>query len=129
MADGPPFDHPAALAKAIWEARVGAHLSQQGLADYLGVSIGTVKRWEAGEEASLGKTVPARRATAILVAEATGRRDLLGLSAPEPTAVDQLRSELMDEMEAMKTELLEEIEKVRSAQASDQPSARPGVAD
>jgi transcriptional regulator with XRE-family HTH domain len=93
-----PFDDTKSLAKAIWEARSAAHLSQQGLADYLGVSIGTVKRWEAAEEGSLGKTVQARRSTAILVAEATGRRDLLGLDTPEPSAVDQMRDEFRQDL-------------------------------
>ncbi len=58
-------------------------MSQEALGNWLGRDKKTVLRWEAAEEGSLGDTPEKRRAVAILVAEATGRRDLLGLSAPE----------------------------------------------
>lgn len=75
------YKDPQALATAIRDAR--GTMSQKALADWLGISKKTVGRWEAADEASLGETPERRRATAILVAEATGRRDLLGLNEPE----------------------------------------------
>lgn len=92
-----PFQTTEGLARAIWEARVAGHMTQEELAAYLGVSTGTVKRWEKGEEASLGKSVAARRATAILVAEATGKREVLGLSGQPAKARVEERLDLLDE--------------------------------
>lgn len=94
------YDDPQALAKAIREAR--GSMTQRQLAEPIGVSAQKVKRWEAGQVASLGDTPEKRRATAVLVAEVTGRRDLLGLG-PAPGAtedaglqrqIDELRGQL-----------------------------------
>lgn len=72
------------LAGAIRRARKFADLGQEQLAEELGTSVGTVKRWEKAEEPTLGKTRQARRAVAILVAEITGApREWFGL---EPAA-------------------------------------------
>ncbi len=80
----PVYLDPEALAKAIREAR-GA-MSQAELGRPIGLSAKTVMRWEKADVKSLGETPEKRFATAVLVAEVTGRRDLLGL---EP-ATDEL---------------------------------------
>jgi DNA-binding XRE family transcriptional regulator len=112
----PVYNDKDALAQAIKEAR-GA-MSQQALGEWLGRDKKTVGRWEAGEEASLGDTIEKRRAIAILVAEATGRRDLLGLSEPEPGQIDLLREELAETRSAVGDglgALTEETDGIRKA--------------
>jgi transcriptional regulator with XRE-family HTH domain len=77
---GAIYESAEQLASAIQEARKLSQMSQQELADDLGTSIGTVKRWEAGEEATLGRTPQARRSVAVQVVEVTGApRELFGL--------------------------------------------------
>jgi DNA-binding XRE family transcriptional regulator len=118
------YENPAALAKAIREAR--GTMSQQALADWLGRDKKTIGRWEAGETGSLGDTPEKRRAVAILVAEATGRRDILGLSGSEPREVDQAKRELLDEVEAVRAELNAEFDQVWRALGQPRPKPLPG---
>jgi transcriptional regulator with XRE-family HTH domain len=76
------YEDPGLLVDAIRAARDQAGMNQQALADELGTSVGTVKRWEKGELGTLGRTPNARRAVAVQVAEATGApRELFGLPA------------------------------------------------
>lgn len=70
-ADVVVYGSPEELGGAIRRARRQAEMSQQDLADAAGVSIGTVKRWERGDEPALGRTVAARRSTAVVVADVT----------------------------------------------------------
>jgi transcriptional regulator with XRE-family HTH domain len=91
----PVYDDPKALGARIAKARKAAeYTSQQALADRLGYSVGTIKRWESGDEKSLGKNPAARRTVAVIVAEATGRWDLLDLAPAEadfPDWIDEAR--------------------------------------
>jgi DNA-binding XRE family transcriptional regulator len=123
------FTDPKAWGASIRDAREEARLNQNVLAELLGMSRQRLGRIEDGYEEKKPRKPNERRAISIAVAEFTGHRDRLGLSEPEPSAVDQLRRELHDEMDAMKTELLEEIDQVRHAQASGQRSPRPAEED
>lgn len=101
-----PYETPEALAKAIRIAR--GPMSQKALSEWLGWDRKTIGRMERGEEGTLGKTVEARRRLAILIAEATGNREALGLSAPEPKELDRLAVTVSAQAKAMTT-LAEEL--------------------
>lgn len=73
------WDQPETLAEKIRVARKLAGWSQGRLAEEAGTSPNTVKRWEAGDPATLGRTPNARRAVAIVVGHLTDQMHLLGL--------------------------------------------------
>lgn len=101
------YEDPSALKERIKAERKAAGFTQKGLAHRLGVSIGTVKRLEAGEEGTLGASTAERRKTAVLVAEATGRWDRFDLAPPTEDPTDwpsEVRS-----LRAQVTKLLGEV--------------------
>lgn len=106
------------LAAAIRQARRRAELTQSQLATALGVSGGTVKRWERGEASSLGSTPQRRYATAILVAEVTGERTLLGLEAPD-------EEQISAEIDAVRLRLAEVEARLDALEAGSLPRRRP----
>jgi transcriptional regulator with XRE-family HTH domain len=106
---GAVYEDPAAFPEALKRARTRAGLTQEALADALGISAGTVKRREKGELGSLGATKQKRWTLALQVAEVTGQRALLGLT--EEGAAD---GDLQLRVEALESELLGELGQVRS---------------
>lgn len=89
------YDDPQELARAIRKAR--GPRSQKDIGEPIGRSAKTVMRWEAGK--GLGDTPAKRKATAILVAEVTGKRALLGLGDA------QAEDELSERVEALESEI------------------------
>ena len=87
------YDDPKKLAAAIRKAR--GPISQKALGEPIGRSAKTVMRWEAGDISALGETPERRFATAVLVAEVTGKRAVLGLDEPER------QDELSEQVEAV----------------------------
>lgn len=121
--DGPALNVPPvssvyedcdALGQRIADARKAAGYSQQALADRLGTSVGTVKRWESGKEATLGENVAARRTTAVTVAEATGRWDLFDLDLPGGEATPDWLQEARS-LRALVTKLAGEVVALQTA--------------
>lgn len=86
------YEDPKALGDAIKKAR--SPRSQTWLADWAGIDRKRVGRWEKGDVKSLGDTVAKRRAVAAIVAQATGRPDLLGFSEPPAVDIDLLSQDL-----------------------------------
>lgn len=91
------WDDPQELKVAIRKAR--GPMTQRAVAERLGISEQTVKRWEAGNVAALGASPEARWATAVLVGEVTGNREALGLEPVLSVAaiqeqVDELRTQV-----------------------------------
>lgn len=66
------YDEPKELGRRISAARAYAGLGMDDLADRLGISTPTLRRWVNGEERSLGTTTQERRLKAELVREVTG---------------------------------------------------------
>lgn len=71
----------------------------------MGTSIPTLTRWESGEVASIGRTVPQRRQLAERIIESTGcPSSWFGLSEPSEAVEAELRR-LIDELASQVTEL------------------------
>ncbi len=66
------YDDPKELGRRIAAARAYAGLSMDDLADRLGISTPTLRRWTNGEARSLGSTTQERRLKVDLVREVTG---------------------------------------------------------
>lgn len=128
------------------ELKDGQKWADYDLAAAMGIKPRTFQSWQNGEvenRSGKGYDKMARFYSRKLDRKITRKWILFGddeeaqgqpeaakpVSEPEPSAVDQLRRELEDEMDSMKTELLEEIEKVRDAQASSTPIPKPAEGD
>jgi transcriptional regulator with XRE-family HTH domain len=121
------LDEPIEIGRRIGAACGYSEKSQEQIARELGRSDKTLRSYAKGNLGDYAGTRELRLSLVRRIEEVTGcPPGLFGLSEPEPGSVDQLRRELADEMEAMKTELLEEIEAVRRAQASAPPIPKPG---
>lgn len=129
--------------KAELERKEGRKWADYDLAAEMGIKPRTFQSWQNGEVENRdgkGYDKMARFYSRKLGRKITRQWILFGdenattevsepVNAPEPSEVERLRQELLDEMGAMKTELLAEIEKARRAPASPKPSPKPGEVD
>lgn len=95
-----PFDDPEEWGKSIRDAREEARMKQNVLAEELGMTRQRLGRMEDGYEGETPRKPNERRAISIAVAEFTGHRDRLGLSEPEPSAVDRLKKVMAEQAKA-----------------------------
>jgi transcriptional regulator with XRE-family HTH domain len=121
------YEDPELLVEAIKAARESAGLSQPQLAEELGTSVGTIKRWEKGELSTLGRSPNARRAVAVQVAEATGApRELFGL--PRGSAGGRSTEQRVGVLELQMRSVLSLLERQEPEEIRELREASAGVA-
>jgi transcriptional regulator with XRE-family HTH domain len=124
------FEDAEAFGKRISAVRGWKQMQRPEFGEFMGVSESTVWRWDEGDIGKKRANPEGRRQFALWMLDKTGcPPELLGLSELGSAEADQIRREMADEMEALRTELLEEMEKELDARASGQRPPKPAEED